>query len=462
MISLNRPYDIAGNGERLTVSGERNSGTGYGLPVMGEMEIVYSSREGLSRVYRQLYEERGAMRVAVSPLTCFIAIYPMVANGHVPVFVDIDPETLNMSEEALMAHEDVQAVQVIYLGGNPMRMDKVMDWAKKRGVVVIEDCAQALGAKYGGQMCGTFGEYAVASAVKNVYAVCGGVLIENKNIKNQTINLKNNLLDNQKKIEKNKELSDTSSISNNLDHMSAQEQVLISPELERLFLGQPSVQSCSIDTDAQSLSDNSFQKIPKNSENIRSISPLLMVYKRVKRWLEKRADARKGNIWNAVYGGLLKLKDTRDDSFTNRIHRVPEDVEQEIRAALGHLDEIQAKRTRKAELLMAQIDSTKYRLQQVPEGGESTRNRVIVVALHREAREVIEALRAKGIAANNLTQGYTHPYQEHVRKDKMIGRFYIERLENYERIFPHVVSVPCSPSLNKNEIDYIALSLNNL
>ena len=336
------------------------------------------------------------MRVAVSPLTCFIAIYPIVANGHTLVFVDIDPETLNMSEEALMAHEDVDAVQTIYLGGNPMRMDKVMNWAKKHGVVVIEDCAQALGASYKGQLCGTFGEFAVASAVKNLYAVCGGLLVSQK-----------------------------------------------CPTID-----------------------------PRLIEGSKTIRPVLMVYKHVKRWLEKRADARKGNIWNAAYWGLLKLKDTQENGFANCIHRVPTDVEKEIRAALGQIEAIQAERTRKAERLIAQIDSTKYRLQQVPEGGESTRNRVIVVALHREAREVIGALRAKGIAANNLTQSYTHSYQEHVRLNEVLGRFYPPlhththtwraELSNYEKIFPYVISIPCSPALTDKEIDYIANCLNTL
>ena len=129
---------------------------------------------------------------------------------------------------------------------------------------------------------------------------------------------------------------------------------------------------------------------------------------------------------------------------------------------MGHLDEIQVKRTRNAERLMAQIDSTKYRLQQVPEGGESTRNRVMVVALHREAREVIEALRAKGIAANNLTQSYTHPYQEHVRENKMLAPYYTEVLTEYERIMPRVVAVPCSPALSDEEIDFIARELNEV
>lgn len=373
MISLNRPYDIVKSGELRVKNFHSWEERG--------MEIVYSSREGLSRVYKQLYAERGTMRVAVSPLACFIAIYPIVANGHIPVYIDIDPETLNMSEDALIAHEDVQAVQTIYLGGNPMRMDKVMEWAKKHGVVVIEDCAQALGARYGRQLCGTFGEYAVASAVKNLYSVAGGILMG-----------------------------------------------------ERLTV---------------------------SGERL-AVKGWLMAYKRVKRWLEKRADARKGNMWNVVYGGLLRLKDTRDDSFSNSIHRVPAEMEQEIRAALGQIDVIQAERTRKAERLMAQIDKTKYAIQQEPEGGESTRNRVIVVSLHREAREVIAALRKRGIAANNLTQNYTHSYQDHVRKDMMIGKYYTERLENYERIMPRVVSVPCSPSLKDEEIDYIAKSLNTL
>ena len=95
MIALNRPYDVTKGlevrGERFEVNGER------------DIRLTYSSREGLNVIYRKLYEERGAMRVAVSPLTCFIAIYPIVANGHVPVFVDIDAETLNMDEEKLVA-----------------------------------------------------------------------------------------------------------------------------------------------------------------------------------------------------------------------------------------------------------------------------------------------------------------------------------------------------------------------
>lgn len=81
-------------------------------------------------------------------------------------------------------------------------------------------------------------------------------LEENKNNKNQTIT--------KKKLEKNTELSDACSIPNNIDHISDQEQAL----------EQPPTQSCSIDTVAQTLSNNSVQKFvslpstPKNAENV--------------------------------------------------------------------------------------------------------------------------------------------------------------------------------------------------
>lgn len=377
MISLNRPYDIVGNGERLSVGGERIT---HAWEERG-VEIVYSSREGLSRVYKQLYAERGTMRVAVSPLACFIAIYPIVANGHIPVYIDIDPETLNMSEDALIAHEDVQAVQTIYLGGNPMRMERVKEWAMKHGVVMIEDCAQALGAIYQGKNVGSFGDYAVASAVKNVYGVCGGILIGDCRLENG---------------------------------------------------------------------------------DCKNVSSVVMVYKRIKRWLEKRANVKSIGLWNALYGALLRLKDTQENGFSNVVHRLPEKIEREVRERLGQLDAINAVRKEKAERLMAQIDRTKYVIQQEPESGISTRNRVLVVSQSVPARDVIAALRKRGIAANNLTQSYTHPYQEHVQEDAMLGKYYTERLEEYERILPKVVCVPCSPGLSDKEIDYIAKELNRI
>ena len=158
----------------------------------------------------------------------------------------------------------------------------------------------------------------------------------------------------------------------------------------------------------------------------------------------------------------MRVNDTQENGFSNVVHRLPEKVEREIRVKLGELEEINATRKEKAERLMVQIDRNKYVIQHEPKDGISTRNRVLVVSLQRDAREVIATLRKRGIAANNLTQSYTHPYQEHVQQDAMLGKYYTERLEVYERILPKVVCVPCSPGLSDKEIDYIAKELNSI
>lgn len=368
MISLNRPYDVR-NDKRLRQNKYR------------EAQLTYSSREGLNVIYRKLYEERGTMRIAVSPLTCFIAIYPMVVNGHIPVFIDIDPLTLNMDEEKLLQRTDVDAVQVIHLGGNPMRMDMVMEWARKNRIVVIEDCAQALGATYNGQEVGMFGEYAVASVVKNVYGVCGGILIGDSGIK---------------------------------------------------------------------------------EDDCKSISLILIIYKRIKRFLEKKANAKRWGVWNMLYGVLLRLKDTQENGFANVVHLLPKKVDKELREKLEYWKWIDEKRKEKAKRLIVQIDRTKYAIQQEPKRGVCTRNRILIVSRYYPAKDVIRKLRKRGIAANNLTQSYTHSYQEHVREDSIIGKYYTELLDNYESTLPKVVCVPCSPALSDKEIDYIAKELNSL
>jgi len=76
------------------------------------------------------------------------------------------------------------------------------------------------------------------------------------------------LLDIQKNLKKNTELSDTCCIQNSIDHQSSREQAF----------GQPNAQSCSIDSIAQTISDNSLQKMPKNPENNSSDEGIFMLH----------------------------------------------------------------------------------------------------------------------------------------------------------------------------------------
>lgn len=83
--------------------------------------VLSSAADGLHLIYKSLYEKRGTLKVGVSPLACFQAIYPIVQNGHIPVFVDIDDKTFNMDIDNLMKYPVVDVLEVIHLGAILMK-----------------------------------------------------------------------------------------------------------------------------------------------------------------------------------------------------------------------------------------------------------------------------------------------------------------------------------------------------
>lgn len=97
---------------------------------------------------------------------------PIVYLGATPVFVDSEPGTWNMSpqllEEAIRDRISKtgrcpKAIIPVYLYGNPPRMNEIMDVARRYGIPVIEDSAEAMGTIYDGKPAGTIGRYGVLS-----------------------------------------------------------------------------------------------------------------------------------------------------------------------------------------------------------------------------------------------------------------------------------------------------------
>ena len=105
--------------------------------------------------------------VLTTPYTFFATVGAIVRAGAKPVFVDIDPRTFNMDPStvaaALHAHPKVKAVIPIHLFGCCAEMAPVLAAARKAGVTVIEDAAQAIGAEYNGQRAGTLADMACFS-----------------------------------------------------------------------------------------------------------------------------------------------------------------------------------------------------------------------------------------------------------------------------------------------------------
>lgn len=92
-------------------------------------------------------------------------VNPIIQNGWVPVFVDVDLKTLNTMPETVMAAKTpkTRAVVLAHTLGNAYRSDILAEWCKKEQLYLIEDCCDALGAQIGNSPVGSFGDYATVS-----------------------------------------------------------------------------------------------------------------------------------------------------------------------------------------------------------------------------------------------------------------------------------------------------------
>jgi len=118
--------------------------------------------------------------VLLQAFTCNSAVNPILGRGAKPVFVDID-DTLNLDPEDLKRKIGPRArlVMVQHNFGWPAKVEKIMDIAKERNLYLVEDCAHALGARYRGKLCGTFGEAAFFSFGRDkvISSVFGGMAV---------------------------------------------------------------------------------------------------------------------------------------------------------------------------------------------------------------------------------------------------------------------------------------------
>lgn len=118
-------------------------------------------------------------------LTCSATWHPVLQLGAKPVFVDIDPYTLNVDAYDIEHRitKKTKAIVVMHYGGTVCDMDAIMRIARKHKLKVIEDCAQSVGATYKGKPVGTIGDYGCFSfqAIKQMTTIDGGMLtVKNK------------------------------------------------------------------------------------------------------------------------------------------------------------------------------------------------------------------------------------------------------------------------------------------
>lgn len=145
---------------------------------------MYAGTGALHMAFRALGIGKGDI-VFCQSMTFSASANPIVYQGATPVFIDSEPDTWNLSPEALRKafkkYPNPKAVVVVHLYGTPAKMDEIIEICREHNVPIVEDAAEGLGGEYKGTKLGAFGDYGVVSFNGNkiITTSGGGMLLSN-------------------------------------------------------------------------------------------------------------------------------------------------------------------------------------------------------------------------------------------------------------------------------------------
>jgi dTDP-4-amino-4,6-dideoxygalactose transaminase len=152
-----------------------------------DLERALASRFGVSHA-RTCASGSAAIHLAVAALklepgdeiittsiTDMGALTPILFQGAIPVFADVDPFTCNVTAETISARlsDRTRGIIVTHLFGNPCHMTSILDLARRHGLPVIEDTAQAFLATHAGKIAGTIGDMGCFSLQQGKHITTG-------------------------------------------------------------------------------------------------------------------------------------------------------------------------------------------------------------------------------------------------------------------------------------------------
>ncbi|WP_028888621.1 DegT/DnrJ/EryC1/StrS family aminotransferase [Tenacibaculum ovolyticum] len=156
---------------------------------IGENSSVACLVSGTAAIHLALVLSEVALNddVICQSMTFSASANPIKYQGANPVFIDSEKDSWNMCpvaleeaiEKGISKGKKPKAIIVVHLYGMPAKMDEILAISKKYGISLIEDAAEALGATYKGQKCGTFGDYGILSFNGNkiITTSGGGALV---------------------------------------------------------------------------------------------------------------------------------------------------------------------------------------------------------------------------------------------------------------------------------------------
>lgn len=140
-----------------------------------------SGRASLTAILEAIGIKEGD-EILLQAFTCNAAVNPILKLKAKPIFIDID-STINMDADDLKRKitSRAKAVMIQHTFGWPTKIDEVLKIARENNLYLVEDTAHALGAKYKGKFCGTFGDAAFFSFGRDkiISSVFGGMAVTN-------------------------------------------------------------------------------------------------------------------------------------------------------------------------------------------------------------------------------------------------------------------------------------------
>jgi len=140
--------------------------TNFGI-FLEKRNFLYSGR-GSSAIYLILKSSNITNKFVILPANiCYAAVYPVIYSGNKPIFVDVNNDgNISLKEilKKLGNKDNIGAAIIPHMYGNPCKnITQITRILKERKILVIEDCALAMGSELHGKVCGGFGDYSIFS-----------------------------------------------------------------------------------------------------------------------------------------------------------------------------------------------------------------------------------------------------------------------------------------------------------
>lgn len=205
-VNLSRP-DITDAEINAVVDVMRSPNLSLG-PKLGEFEDAFCEYSGRKRAVAVnsgtsgLYLCMKALNIGpgdeviTTPFTFISSVTSIMMSGATPVFVDVDPVSLNMDPEKIEAKitDKTKAILPVVVFGNPAGLDRVCEVADKHGLAVIEDSCEGLGSTLGGKKVGAFGTMSLFAFYPNKQITTGEggmILTDDDDLADMCVSLRN-------------------------------------------------------------------------------------------------------------------------------------------------------------------------------------------------------------------------------------------------------------------------------